>query len=44
MEKVKENLDYLEYAGDKEIEAIIKDGKLFIYWRNSSIFWQDNKN
>jgi hypothetical protein len=30
MEKVKENLDYLEFGGDKEIDAIIKDGKLIL--------------
>jgi hypothetical protein len=28
MEKGKENMDYLQYNGDKEIKAIIKDGKL----------------
>jgi hypothetical protein len=26
MEKSKENMDYLQYNGDKEIRAIIKDG------------------
>lgn len=28
MEKNKENMDYLQYNEDKEIRAIIKDGKL----------------
>ncbi len=28
MDKSKENHDYLQFTGDKEIKSIIKDGKI----------------